>query len=143
MISHIELKQKFLVIWPLLDERTRRLLAANEAMSLGYGGISAVHLACGLSRRSIANGIREIHEGVVALPKRIRSSGAGRKSILASDPLLVQALEEMIDSQTRGDPQSPLRWICKSTRKIAEQLSKKGHPVSHTKVAHMLRDLNY
>jgi hypothetical protein len=112
-------------------------------VSLGYGGISAVHLACGLSRRSIANGIREIQEGVVALPGRMRSAGAGRKSILVTDPLLVQALEAMIDSQTRGDPQSPLRWICKSTRAIASQLSKKKHPVSHTKVAQILHDLNY
>ena len=143
MISHTELQQKFTSVWPLLDERTRRLLAANEAVSLGYGGISAVHLACGLSRRSIANGIREIQEGVVALPGRIRSAGAGRKSILVSDPLLVQALETMIDSQTRGDPQSPLRWICKSTRTIAKQLGKKKHPVSHTKVAQILHHLNY
>jgi hypothetical protein len=73
----------------------------------------------------------------------MRSAGAGRKSILVSDPLLVQALEEMVDSQTRGDPQSPLRWICKSTRTIAKQLSKKKHPVSHTKVAQILHDLNY
>jgi hypothetical protein len=63
MISHAELQQKFTSVWPLLDERTRRLFAANEAASLGYGGMSAVHLACGLSRRSIAKGIREIQEG--------------------------------------------------------------------------------
>src|SRR5450830_782498 len=143
MKSHSELQKKFTAVWPLLDERTRRLLAANEAVSLGYGGISAVHLACGLSRQSISNGIREIEEGATAQAGRIRSSGAGRKSILASDPLLVQALEEMVDSQTRGDPQSPLRWICKSTRTIAKSLSKKKHPVSHTKVAQILHDLNY
>ena len=135
MNSHSELQKKFASVWPLLDERTRRLLAANEAVSLGYGGISAVHQACGLSRQSIANGIREIEEGAAtAQSGRIRSSGAGRKSILASDPLLVQALEEMIDGQTRGDPQSPLRWICKSTRAIAKQLCKKKHAISHTKV---------
>jgi len=74
---------------------------------------------------------------------RMRRGGAGRKSISVSDPLLVQALEAMIDSQTRGDPQSPLRWICKSTRAIAKQLNKKKHPVSHTKVAQILHDLNY
>ncbi len=101
----------------------RRLLATNEAVNLGYGGISAVHLACGLSRRSIANGIREIQDGVSVLSGRIRSTGAGRKSTCESDPLLVHALEEMIDSQTRGGPQSLLRWICKSTRAIAKQLS--------------------
>jgi len=143
MNSHSELQKKFATVWPLLDERTRRLLAANEAVSLGYGGISAVHQACGLSRQSIANGIREIEEGATAQAGRIRSSGAGRKSISASDPLLVQALEEIIDGQTRGDPQSPLRWICKSTRAIAKQLCKKKHAISHTKVAQILHSLNY
>ena len=143
MISQSKLRQKFTSVWPLLDERTRRLLAANEAVSLGYGGISAVHLACGLSRRSIANGIREIQNGATALPGRIRGGSAGRKSILVSDPLLVQALEALLDSQTRGDPQSALRWICKSTRTIAKQLRKNKHPVSHTKVAQILHDLKY
>ncbi len=143
MITHSELQQKFTSIWPLLDERARRLLAASEAVNLGYGGISAVHLACGLSRRSIANGIREIQEGVAGLTGRIRSTGAGRKSTCESDPLLVRALEDMIDIQTRGDPQSPLRWICKSTRAIAKQLTKTKHPVSHTKVAQILHNLNY
>ena len=143
MISLAKLKKKFTWVWPLLDERSRRLLAANEAMSLGYGGISAVHQACGLSRQSIANGIREIEEGATTLPGRIRNSGAGRKSILVADPLLVIALEELIDGHTRGDPQSPLRWTCKSTRTLAKQLSKKQHPISHTKVAQILHSLNY
>ncbi len=102
-----------------------------------------VHRACGLSRRSIAKGIREIQEGAVPLSGRIRRAGAGRKSIMACDPLLVPALEALIDCQTRGDPQSALRWICKSTRAIARQLSKKKHPVSHTKVAQILHNLNY
>jgi len=143
MISPSELRKKFTSVWPLLDERTRRLLAANEAVSLGYGGVSAVHQACGLSRQSIANGIREIEAGATAQVGRIRSSGAGRKSILVSDPLLVQALEELIDGHTRGDPQSALRWTCKSTRNIAIHLSKKGHFISHTKVAQILHSLDY
>lgn len=143
MISLAKLQKKFTWVWPLLDERSRRLLAANEAMSLGYGGISAVHQACGLSRQSISNGIREIKEGATTQPGRIRNSGAGRKSILVADPLLVMALEELIDGHTRGDPQSPLRWTCKSTRTLAKQLSKKQHPISHTKVAQILHSLNY
>ena len=143
MKNQPELKQKFSSVWPLLDERTRRLVAANEAAILGFGGISMVHRACGLSRRSIAKGIREIQEGAVPLSGRIRRAGAGRKSIMACDPLLVPALEALIDCQTRGDPQSALRWICKSTRAIARQPSKKKHPVSHTKVAQILHDLNY
>ena len=143
MITVPELIQKFQLVWPLLDERTRRIMAANEAMSLGFGGVSAVHRASGLSRRAITNGIREIEEGVVPSAGRVRRPGAGRKSLTVSDPLLVEALEEMIDCQTRGDPQSALRWICKSTRAIAQQLSRKKHPVSHVKVAQILHDLNY
>ena|SRR5487761_1943298 len=137
------LKQKFRAVWSLLDERTRRVMAANEAVSLGFGGISVVHRACGLSRKAIAKGIAEIQEGIVPSAGRIRRPGAGRKSITVSDPRLVEMLEGMIDSQTRGDPESPLRWICKSTRTIAGHLGRKKHPISHVKVAQILHDLNY
>ena len=143
MKTLLGLKQKFRAVWPLLDERTRRVMAANEALSLGFGGISVVHRACGLSRKAIAKGIGEIHEGIVPAAGRIRCPGAGRKSITVSDPRLLEALEKMIDSQTRGDPESPLRWICKSTRTIASQLGKHKHPISHVKVAQILHDLNY
>ena len=137
------LKQKFRAVWPLLDERTRRVMAANEALSLGFGGISVVHRACGLSRKAIAKGIGEIQEGIVPPVGRIRRPGAGRKSITVSNPRLLETLEQMIDCQTRGDPESPLRWICKSTRAIATQLGKSKHPISHVKVAQILHDLNY
>jgi len=138
-----ELKRKFRFIWPQLDERTRRITAANEALSLGYGGVSLVRRACGLSRKAIAKGIREIKEGKAPLEGRIRRPGAGRKSIVVTDPSLLKALDEMIDGHTRGDPESTLRWICKSTRAIAEQLGKQKHPVSHVKVAQILHDLDY
>ena len=138
-----ELTQKFELLWPLLDERTRRIMAASEAMSLGFGGVSAVHRASGMSRRAIAKGIVELREGDVPPAGRVRRPGAGRKPITISDPLLLEALEEMIDCQTLGDPQSPLRWICKSTRMIAQQLTRKKHPVSHMKVAQILHGLNY
>ncbi len=137
------LEQKFRSVWPLLDERTRRITAANEALSLGFGGISRVSHACGLSRKCIAKGVIEIQSGATALVGRIRRKGAGRKTIIVSDPNLVKKLEDMIDSQTRGDPQSPLRWICKSTRAIALLLGRKKHPISHTKVAQILHDMNY
>ena len=137
------LKQKFHAVWSLLDERTRRVMAANEAISLGFGGITEVHRACGLSRKAIAKGIVEIQEGIMPSAGHIRRAGAGRKAITETDPRLLEALEAMIDSQTRGDPESPLRWICKSTRTIAAQLAKKKHPVSHAKVAQILNDLNY
>jgi hypothetical protein len=129
-------------VWSLLDERSRRIMAANEARSLEYGGISKVSRACGLSRKAIAKGMHEISEGN-SMPGRIRRSGAGRKKITVSDPQLLASLEHLIEPETRGDPESPLRWICKSTRALAAQLAGKKHPVSHEKVAQLLRDQNY
>jgi hypothetical protein len=136
------LKRKFHAVWPHLDERTRRIMAVTEAMSLGFGGVSAVSRACGLSRKAIHKGMHELAEGK-PLVGRIRRPGAGRKSITVSDPELVQTLEGLIDEQTRGDPESALRWICKSTRAIAEELGEQKHPVSHVKVAQILHDLDY
>ena len=143
MSTLTELRRKFRAVWPLLDERTRRVLAANEAMALGHGGVTLVHRACGLSRKAITKGMHEIQGGFTPGEGRIRRPGAGRKAITVTDPQLVETLEEMIEDQTRGDPESPLRWICKSTRAIAKQLGRQRHPVSHTKVAQILHDLDY
>jgi len=137
-----ELTAKFRALWPHLDERTRRLTAATEAKALGHGGVSLVSRACGLSRKAIHKGIQEIETGVT-WKGRIRRPGGGRKPITQSDPKLVDRLEVMIDAQTRGDPESPLRWTCKSTRAIADGLSRRRHPVSHTKVAQILNHLGY
>jgi hypothetical protein len=137
-----ELSTKFRTIWPMLDERRRRHMAAIEAKSLGYGGVSLVSRACGLSRKAILKGIREIEEGT-SLEGRIRRPGAGRKPISVSDPTLEAKLEAILEETTRGDPQSALRWTLKSTRKLAEALSRIGHPVSHTKVGQILHDMNY
>ena len=117
-------------------------MAASEALSLGYGGVSQIRRACGLSRKAIAKGIREIADGNT-LPGRIRRSGAGRKNLVERDPKLVVSLERLIEPETRGDPESPLRWICKSTRNLAAQLTRQKHPVSHEKVAQLLREQNY
>lgn len=136
------LREKFSALWPLLDERSRRLMAANEARSLGYGGISKMREACGLSRKAIAKGMQEISEGN-SVPGRVRRLGAGRKQITVHDPDLLASLEHLIEPETRGDPESPLRWICKSTRVLATELTKQKHPVSHEKVAQLLRDQNY
>ena len=97
-------------------------MAASEARALGYGGVSRIHRACGLSRKAIAKGMREIAEGT-PMPGRIRRSGAGRKHLTVRDPTLLAALERLIEPDTRGDPESPLRWICKSTRTLAAQLT--------------------
>lgn len=138
-----ELRQKFRSVWPLLDERTRRIMAASEAIGLGYGGVSMVRRACGLSRKAIAKGIREIQGGESTSEGRIRRPGGGRKKITVSDPALLAALEPLIESGTRGDPESPLQWICKSTRTLAAQLTKQNHPISYVKVAQLLHEQNY
>ena len=138
-----EIHTKLAGVWPLLDERTRRLMAANEARALGRGGISVVSHACGLSRRAIAKGIQEIRAGSVLAPGRVRRPGAGRKKITENDPRLVGALERLIEPDTRGDPETPLRWTCKSTRTLAAQLTRRRHPVSHMKVAQLLHAEGY
>ena len=118
-------------------------MAATEAVSLGYGGVSLVSRACGLSRKAIRKGIVELESRTKPMVGRVRRPGAGRKSLTESDPKLVATLEALIDEQTRGDPESALRWICKSTRAIAGELVEQDHPVSHMKVAQILHGLNY
>lgn len=143
MRTFVELRRKFASVWALLDERTRRLMAASEARSLGYGGISQVRRACGLSRKAIARGLQEIEAGTAPPPGRVRRPGAGRKAVVVHDPHLPAALERLIDPETRGDPESPLRWICKSTRTLAAQLTRQKHPISHVKVAQLLHQQGY
>jgi hypothetical protein len=137
------LQQKFAAVWLMLDERTRRLLAANEAVAWGYGGVSVVHRACGLSRQAIARGIAEIQAGSAPEGGRIRRVGGGRKALTANDPHLLMALDRLIEPDTRGDPESPLRWVCKSTRTLAAQLTRRRHPISHVKVAQLLHAQHY
>jgi hypothetical protein len=142
VITLQELSAKFRELWPHLDERGRRLTAASEAKSLGWGGVTLVSRACGLSRKAIHKGIQELESGET-LEGRIRRAGGGRKPITESDPTLVGKLEAMVDAETRGDPESPLRWIMKSTRTIAAILTSRNHPVSHVKVAQILHSLGY
>lgn len=118
-------------------------MAANEARAWGRGGISQVSRACGLSRKAIAKGIREIDAGTVLPAGRVRRLGAGRKKITDHDPRLAGALERLLDPDTRGDPETPLRWTCKSTRTLAAQLTRQSHPISHMKVAQLLHAQGY
>ena len=117
-------------------------MAASEAVGLGYGGVSLVRRACGLSRKAIAKEVRELHAGTCLPEGRIRRAGAGRKTITETDPGLLNALEGLIDCGTRGDPESPLRWVCKSTRTLAAQLTQQNHPISYVKVAQLLHEQN-
>jgi len=137
------LRKKFRSVWPLLDERARRLMAASEALSLPYGGVSAVHRACGLSRGAIARGIEEIRSKARLTPGRVRRPGAGRKPLTVKDPSLLAALDRLIEPGTRGDPESPLRWVCKSTRTLAWELRRRHHPISHVKVAELLHEQHF
>ena len=143
MKTSFELQKKLGTLWPHLDERTRRLTAAGAAVARGRGGIAEVSRACGLSRKAIAKGIRELESGAVLPQGSVRRAGAGRKKITQSDPRLDAALERLVAPETRGDPESPLCWTCKSTRTLAAQLTRQKHPVSHTKVAQLLRTQGY
>jgi len=129
-------------LWPHLNERARRLLAASEARALGRGGITLVSRACGLSRVTITKGLRELDEP--PLPAgRVRHAGGGRPLIEVVDLDLPESLEAMVEPVSRGDPESPLRWTSKSTRTLAAELTASGHPVSHETVAQLLRVLGY
>jgi len=118
------------------------MIAANEALQEGYGGIARVSRACGLSRLTIAKGMRELEEAPVAAG-RIRRPGGGRHRLLVRDPELPRMLENLVEPLARGDPESPLRWTCKSTRVLAAELTRQHHPVSHEKVAQFLRAMDY
>ncbi len=136
------IRAKFEGLRPYLDERRRRLWAATEALALGRGGVTVVAAATGLRRNTIRAGLGELRAGGSALPdQRVRAPGGGRKARAAGDPTLLRDLEALVEPVTRGDPMSPLRWTCKSTRQLAAELSGRGHPVSHQTVAELLRAL--
>ena len=137
------IRQKYVAVLGDLDERGRRRWAAAEARSLGWGGVSAVAQATGLSDRTVRKGICELDDLEVVSWDRQRKVGGGRRSLEVYQPHIVFALERIVDSSTRGDPMSPLRWICKSTRSIAEELNRQGFTVSHSKVAELLREKGY
>ena len=133
------IRQKFVNIAQDLDERGRRRWAATEALSLGRGGITAVADATGISDQTIRNGILELNDPNSLPAGRQRRHGSGRKSRTSEQPGLVAALERLVEPDSRGDPQSPLRWTCKSTRALANALRADGFQVSYTKVGQLLR----
>lgn len=137
------IKQRFTTLEPFLDERLRRLYAAAEAKALGYGGVSTVARATGVSRRVIGIGLKELDDPVASSVKQIRRPGGGRKRTVAKDATLVGDLEQLIEPVSRGDPESPLRWVCKSVRQLAGELNRQGHQVSHRLVAELLQEMGY
>jgi hypothetical protein len=141
------IRQKYVALAPVMDERMRRQWAAIEASAMGWGGVAAVAQATRLARNTIKAGMREVEHRAAhpdeAVEDRIRRPGGGRKRLTETDPHLLEALETLVDPVTRGDPESPLRWTCKSTAKLAEELARQDHPVTDRTVAMMLKEAGY
>jgi hypothetical protein len=144
-----EIRSRYAALAAVLDERVTRLWAAGEAQALGRGGIAAVTAATGILGKRIRYGMRDLEEIRRNPPEesprdqRVRRPGAGRKRLTETDPTLIPALEALIEPLTRGDPESALRWTCKSVRKLAEELRAQGHQIGPQKVSELLHDLDY
>jgi transposase len=136
-------RERFSLLTPVLDEKSRRLVVAAECKAWGRGGISAVSKATGVSRQVIRQGLRELAEPATQPVGRIRRPGGGRKKVSQKDPTLLADLEKLVDPTTRGDPETCLRWTCKSVRNLADELLTMGHTVSYPVVAEMLHELGY
>jgi hypothetical protein len=136
-------ESKYAALSSALSERSRRRWAAVEAVSLGRGGITVVSAATGLAHSTIRRGVRELHAGETVPSERQRRKGAGRKKVAVVDPGVQAALERLVEPDSRGDPQSPLRWTCKSTRRLAQELTAQGHPLGPTSVRHLLKESGY
>lgn len=136
-------ERRITTLWPHLNERQRRLLLGAEARELGWGGITAVAKAAGVSRPTVHQALAELDEPEALPVGRSRRSGAGRKKLREKDVGLVDALDALVDPASRGDPESPLRWTCKSTRQLAAALTEGGHPVGSRTAAALLREEGY
>lgn len=148
MRTEDQIRRQFIQIRGSLDERGRREWAASEAMALGYGGIALVHRATGIVPSTIGKGIRELRQRPddyqdTEEPRRVRKAGGGRPRKTDQDPTLLEDLESLVEPVTRGDPMSPLRWTCKSLRRLAAELSSMGHCVSYRTVGRLLKKLKY
>lgn len=142
------LSKKYSLLKGELDERSRRLWAASEALALGHGGVKAVAKATAIAQSTIRIGKKELKQkpkkAIEEKPsRRIRREGGGRKPLTEYNTALISALDALVEPTARGDPMSPLRWTCKSTRRLSDELKAQGHAISHTKVSQLLRDLGY
>ena len=139
-----EIKSRYNLIKPFFNEKARRLFLAAEAKVIGWGGIEKVSRDTGVSSDTISKGCKELEEKPEVIESgKIRKPGGGRKKLIDTDLTLLSDLDSLIEPTTRGDPESPLRWTCKSTRKLARELKMMGHNVSHTRVAELLRGQGY
>ena len=142
-VDELAIGERFRALAGELDERRRRLWAAAEARSAGRGGIAATARATGMSEETVRRGVRELESGERLDRGRVRRAGGGRKRLAEADPTLLDDLERLVDGESRGDPELPLRWTAKSVRKLAEALGELGHRVHFTTVAKLLRGLGY
>jgi len=143
MVDERLIETKYKMLLTSFTERTRRLWAATEARMAGRGGFAAVVRATGISPTTLAKAGRELGERDPLPPERVRRSGGGRKRTESLDPDVLPKLERLVEPTTRGDPESPLRWTCKSTRNLAEELRGQGHSLSHVTVARLLAEADY
>ena len=149
MANENEIRTRFEILTPLLDERLRRFMAAAEAKAIGHGGVTLVSNVTGVSRRAIWAANKELESekvetgNVSKATNRIRKPGGGRRKTVDKDPELKKNLDSLVNPFTRGDPESPLRWTCKSVRKLANELKEMGHKTSHRMVAELLREMGY
>ena len=140
--NNIQLKKKLSVILPELNEKQKRLLVAVEALELGYGGVSTIANITGISRPTIIRGIKDLNSNNDS-SKRIRNNGAGRKKIITKNPNIRSVLEKIVEPDERGDPETPLRWTCKSVRNISDLLKERGYNVGKQTVANILHELEF
>jgi transposase len=143
VIDEGAIRGRFQALAGELDERRRRLWAAAEARSHGRGGIAAVARATGLAVETVRKGIGELEAGETLPPGRVRRPGGGRKALTDSDPTLLDDLERLVDEDSRGDPERPLRWTAKSVRQLARGLRELGHEVHFSSIPKLLRSLGY
>jgi hypothetical protein len=143
VIDELAIRVRFEVLVPVLDEQGRRRFAAAEAVAAGPGGVSAVMRATGIARSTIRRGLDELADGDGCDGERVRRAGGGRKPLSATDTSLVDDLRSLVEPETRGDPQSPLLWTCKSLRKLSQGLRDMGHKIGRTVVGELLYKLDY
>lgn len=137
-------REKFLALEPFLNERMKRVWAAAEAKALGRGGKAVISAATRLSRTTIYRGLEEIEQSRLDQPaSQLRAKGGGRKRMVDQAPGLLDQLQSLISDSTRGDPESPLLWTCKSTRQLSDALSRYGYKVGRQKVSELLAELGY
>jgi hypothetical protein len=143
MVDPAAIRARYEALLPHLDERGRRVFAASEACVAGYGGIAAVSRATGIAASTIGRGVDELADTSCLDPGRVRRPGGGRKPLVLTDASLLDDLLSLVSSGERGDPMSPLRWTCKSLRRLATELAERGHRISHTVVGELLKRCNF